>query len=1352
MNGHGLSKWFIISSLAVLFFMYLSSFSIIAQVPPAVKHKKPPHPASHNVNTPQIPPPKPTREARQTTDGILDISQTVVNESGTIDNVNNLATNGNYLTYTITIANISDNPIYDMQVFDVIPRNAIERNTIACSDGCEITYETISVDAVGNPITVAREITWTFQALQPNERVELYFSGRLICQSEGNIIENGVFLNYFNENIPLSDSNIARRTTTAGTPSLGNLNLTGPTWCSFGSEVGLDIDWGDYDEDGDLDLALGTFYGAVVYRNDNGQLQPFWRNSDYTSGVRWIEAIPNNGSLELITVGRSENADAGAPGINYVYQLDTNGFSEVGDETPGVGDFRRSDTGIWRIAVADYDGDGDLDLATAKNDVANNSCLIRMYRNNGSGQFQNDGCVMTMNLPTYFWVNSMAWGDYDNDGDPDLLVSGYNDTYEGGFAGLLENTGNTLAPISTLESGDVYDATDVSWGDYNEDGYLDIAITIYFAQEIRVYPNQQGSFDPNTYLSISTVASGNQDYAATVEWADINQDGHLELIYTTDSGFVSIYRYIKDENKFVLVSEFDTGQRDIQFWSMRSGDFDNDGDLDLAVANAYQSVLFLNFGLMLNTEQDVSIPGSQAACSNQPQTARTAASLDWADFDGDNDLDVILGAHADSGALGTILYENRDQQFCQEENFSGLGPRFVAFGDVNNDYRMDFSIVDRDRSLVYLADNTTVPSFNVDNSLNLSVAWGDSNDDGSLELLIARAQALEIYETPMSDSTGTLLWNTTTPYVSTEVAWGDFNRDRFLDFVVANIDGPTQIYCNNRDNTFSLIWSSSRSYRTTSVAVADYDGDGDLDLAEGNTNQTNRIYENQLCDGGTCNSKLPYETSAISCKNSLSFNVFTLPDYEKTRADVNIESVKLAWGDVNNNGILDLAVGNNGEADFIYNLSTDNTGTTVVDVNWIAETISTTSDIAWGDYDGDGDLDLGITAEDKTANGIYVNNYVNPKALLPNNPPYVYIRRPGLTYNGYKYSVGNEFLSGATSPTVTIRYWVNDPDGDGIEHTTFDYSINGGSTWFPATPAITPTTIISPSLLGQELNFLWDAQQDEAISDQALFRITIQSHIGRVSSKDSSVYRYGFNQRSTISAISPPFRVRGLTCVWPENPSYTWRVTGDSSITQPALGDVVEFIGRVNSASQGLTFNWTFDNNVVVTGQVIRHTFTRNNNEPIQLTVTSESCPIAKSVYVNGNIQIGTGYADTHLPHITNGATTSARQHTMVQKHLVASPTLPQVTNLTGTITNQSTQLTWSSVISQTDIEGYRVYRLGQTDTAPFELIATIPSTTLHYTDTTANCGEMYYITTFNGSHESNASYQSYFSPPCSAK
>src|SRR5262245_60295144 len=133
-----------------------------------------------------------------------------------------------------------------------------------------------------------------------------------------------------------------------------------------------------------------------------------------------------------------------------------------------------------------------------------------------------------------------------------------------------------------------------------------------------------------------------------------------------------------------------------------------------------------------------------------------------------------------------------------------------------------------------------------DSDNTYSVAWGDVDKDGDLDLVAGNnGQPNRLYRNDRGTLTTGAVWSSDDSDNTYSVAWGDVDNDGDLDLVVGNTGQPNRLYRNDiRTVPTAAVWSSDESDNTYSVAWGDVDNDGDLDLAVGNDGQPNRLYRN----------------------------------------------------------------------------------------------------------------------------------------------------------------------------------------------------------------------------------------------------------------------------------------------------------------------------------------------------------------------------------------------------------------------------------------------------------------------------------------------------------------------------
>ncbi len=349
--------------------------------------------------------------------------------------------------------------------------------------------------------------------------------------------------------------------------------------------------WGDYDSDGDLDLLLTGETGLSmcatrIYRNDGNNCFTEIPTgvTNIMRGVASWGDYDNDGDLDILLTGHYENR-IGSEVTRYhvakVYQ--NNGNDTFTDIEAGLTGVAYCDS-----AWGDYDNDGDLDIVLAGLPQTGDT-IFRIYRNNGDHTFS----PITTSL-TYL-SGHMEWGDYDNDGDLDLLLSGNSITI-GHFTAIYRNDGNDVFTFVDIGLSGVY-AGAIAWADYDNDGDLDILLTGYdsIGYLTKVYRN-----DGNNIFTDINAGLLNM-FGTSVVWGDYDNDGLLDILLNIhgygDNFITKLYRNIGNDT-FI---EIPTNLSPLGGCRSAMGDYDTDGDLDIIMTGfsvsplTYETKLFLNY-------------------------------------------------------------------------------------------------------------------------------------------------------------------------------------------------------------------------------------------------------------------------------------------------------------------------------------------------------------------------------------------------------------------------------------------------------------------------------------------------------------------------------------------------------------------------------------------------------------------------------------------------------------------------------------------------------------------------------------------------------------------------------------
>jgi hypothetical protein len=301
-----------------------------------------------------------------------------------------------------------------------------------------------------------------------------------------------------------------------------------------------------------------------------------------------------------------------------------------------------NDGGDSRAVVwIDYDGDGYLDLFVTNGPSTGQNNFL--YHNNGDGTFTKVTGQPLVNDNGK--SDGASWGDYNNDGKPDLCVVNWY-----GQNNLLyknDGGGNFTFMSSSIVSNDGGYSETCSWGDYDNDGYLDLYVTNSDPPFNNFLYRNNGSGD---FIKMDSAIVVETFTSRGVNWIDYDNDGEQDLFITNENNQKN---NLYSNGGFGVFEKITTGDlvNDVgNSWTASWGDIDNDGDMDVFVGNWGQvDCLYLNDG-----------SGNFTKVTTGPvvQTIGQSASSSWIDYDNDGDLDLFVTAAYGSGLHNNSLYKN----------------------------------------------------------------------------------------------------------------------------------------------------------------------------------------------------------------------------------------------------------------------------------------------------------------------------------------------------------------------------------------------------------------------------------------------------------------------------------------------------------------------------------------------------------------------------------------------------------------------------------------------------------------------------------------------------------------------
>ncbi len=417
--------------------------------------------------------------------------------------------------------------------------------------------------------------------------------------------------------------------------------------------------WIDYDNDGLLDLFVTR---AALYHNLGAGvfIKVSISGLGLTTGIgnTWAD-IDNDGDIDCIeSGGNSGGTKLFLNNGNGTFTQNTAGPFAIATDLRG-----------WGSAFGDYNNDGLVDLfIAAPLGFVGITDASKFLVNTGGGNFMRvDTTALTDTVDAY---TVPSWSDYDNDGDVDLFIGSgrvngslsrdylFDNNHVQGGSTLF--TRNNSSPLGT----DLHDGQIWNWIDFDNDGDLDAYLTNYTGTGANGYVNEMYRNDIGIFTKLTAVDVG--DIVADVgvslssSWGDFDNDGDLDCIVANEANQKNIYyqnNVAQGSTVFTKVLSEPMALMNGNHFCATSGDYDNDGDLDVFISAGSDKGLYEN----MTTQTDfinIKLIGTSSNRSGIGSKVRVKARGFWQmreissqnTFNGMN----MLNAHFGFGSTGPL--------------------------------------------------------------------------------------------------------------------------------------------------------------------------------------------------------------------------------------------------------------------------------------------------------------------------------------------------------------------------------------------------------------------------------------------------------------------------------------------------------------------------------------------------------------------------------------------------------------------------------------------------------------------------------------------------------------------------
>jgi PKD repeat protein len=994
----------------------------------------------------------------------------------------------------------------------------------------------------------------------------------------------------------------------------------------------------DYDNDGCRDLFLANSNADVLFKND---CDGTFTDVTAASGLGVSEErrgthaswgdYDNDGFVDLYVANHMAMAGSSVTGAteqikaqDYIFHNNGDGtFTDVSTMLMGTTRQGMGFGGGW----TDFDNDGDLDVFVVHDCPFDFTAPQLMYRNDGgtNGVLSWTFTEVSATVGNDFCQNGMglATGDYDRDGDMDYFISD-----NGGDGNIpVGQHGRAGTTLFRNDGGIFTDATDLadvssvewSWGanflDYNLDGWQDLYLA---AGAMNTFDPTPGSLWMNdgdgTFTDVSASSGGINDpeRTRTSVYGDYDGDGDPDMFLVNYAGTTKLFRNDNTNGNNWLVLdlvgvssnrdgigakiEINTPDGGTQHYETRSGSSLGGGD-DLGAyfglgTNGVVSNITINWPSgIVQTLSSVAVNQRMTVVEEIPSSGELFTDVSaatgvgfqhdgnliqadmgmgtgaaWLDYDNDGDEDLYVTTRASANRLfrntnGVFTDVAAAAGVASMEDGSGIGA-----GDYNNDGCIDLFLANSYSDQLFrnncdgtFTDVTAGSGLTVsEERRGTSATWGDYDDDGYLDLFVANHMAVSdaiftgtqhmSYVFHNNGGNGTFT-DVSAMVLGTEQIgavfigrWTDYDNDGDSDiFIVRDCpflsSGPTQLLRNDGGTngvsswTFTNVTTSAGAnwcQNGMGIAVGDYNRNGYQDLF---------FTDNGNSPGGT---DLERDGAVLLSNGGGSFTDNTVA--------AGVDNNEFSWGasffDFNKDGWQDLWMAGGALNDaqvqvpsYLWQNDGDGTFTDVSANSGGLDTGERTRTSAVADYDGDGDQDIAIV------------NYGGQVQLFRNDYQginnYLMVDLEGVSSN--EFGIGARVRATASSGTQTFETHA----GTSLGATDAPYAYFG----------------LGASTLVTNLEIFWPSGAVQTLTNVAV------------------------NQRMTVveqntGGNNPPV----------------------ASFTYLANGLSVDFDASASSDSDGtiVSYAWDFGDGNTGSGVTTSHTYAAAGTYTVQLTVTDD--------------------------------------------------------------------------------------------------------------------------------------------------